>query len=149
MTLIVEMVHRKEERPDPRFFSCHGDNWKQLLILAETFGWKPQGSVSANDTNHPTADYDKHFKPNYEPESWAYCKAVTKDDANNIALALLDAHDAIKSGKVALLPKSRTTIFNDEFNEDRFLSINSDLSQQLLLFGLFASQGGFLFAWDD
>jgi hypothetical protein len=149
MTFIVEMVHRKEDRPDPRSFSCHGDTWRQLLTLAETFGWQPAGSVNANDTEHPTVDYDKYFKTNYEPEELAYCKAVAKEDAKNIAMALLDAHEAIKSGKVATLPKSRTTIFNEALTEDEFISINSDIGQQLLQFGLFASQGGFLFAWDD
>jgi len=149
MALIVEMVHRKEDRPEPGFFSCHRDTWKQLLTLAETFGWQPQGSVIANDPEHPTADYDEHFQPNYEPGEWAYCKAVTKSDANNIAEALLEAHDAIKSGKVAMLPKSRSTIFNEDMTEAEFLAINSDIGQQLLQFGLFASQGGFLFAWDD
>ena len=149
MAFIVEMVHRKEDCAEPRFYSCHRDTWEQLLTLAEMFGWHPSGTVNANDLDHPTADYDKHFQPNYEPEEWAYCKAVTKEDASNIALALLNAHDAIKSGKVAMLPKSRTTIFKQDMTEDEFISINNDIGQQLLQFGLFASQGGFLFAWDD
>ena len=149
MAFIVEMVHRKEDCPAPRSFACHSDTWRQLLTLAETFGWQPEGTVNSNDTEHPTLDYDKHFKANYEPQEWAYCKAVTKEDAKNIALALLDANEAIKSGKVAMLPKSQTTIFNEALTEDEFLAINSNIGQQLLQFGLFASQGGFLFALDD
>ncbi len=149
MAYIVEMVHGNEDQSEPRFFSCHGDTWRQLLTLAETFGWQPSGSVNANRLDHPTADYDEHFKPNYEPEEWAYCKAVSKEDANKIALALIDAYDALKSGKVALLPKSRSTIFKEDLTEDESLSINSNIGQQILQFGLFASQGGFLFAWDD
>ena len=149
MTYIVEMVHRKEDRAEPGFFSCHGDTWRQLLTLAEAFGWRPSGSVNANDLDNPTADYDNHFKPNYEPEEWAYCKAITKEDGNNIAKALLDAYQAIKTGKVAMLPKSRSTIFKASLSEEEFQSINSDLGQQILQFGHFASQGGFLFAWDD
>jgi hypothetical protein len=85
MAFIVEMVHRKEDCPEPRFYSCHRDTWKQLLTLAETFGWQPSGSVNANDIDHPTVDYDKHFKPTYDPDEWAYCKAVSKEDAKNIA----------------------------------------------------------------
>jgi hypothetical protein len=149
MTFIVQMVHRTEDCPEPLFYSCHRDTWKQLLTLAETFGWQPSGAANANDTEHPTADYDKHFKPNYDPEEWAYCKAVTKEDAKNIAIALLQAHDAVKSGKVTMLPNSRSFILNDSLTKDDFHSINSSLDQQILQFGLFASQGGFLFACDD
>jgi hypothetical protein len=42
MALIVEMVHTKEDRSEPGFFSCHRDTWKQLLMLAETFGRQPR-----------------------------------------------------------------------------------------------------------
>ena len=149
MAFVVEMVHRKEDCPEPRFYSCHRDTWKQLLTLAETFGWQPSGSVNANDIDRPTADYDKHFKPTYDPDEWAYCKAVTKEDAKNIAIALLKANDAIKSGKVAILTKSKSTIFKNSLSEEEFQSINSNIGQQILQFGLFASQGGFLFAIDD
>ena len=149
MAFIVEMVHRKEDCPEPRFYSCHRDTWKQLLTLAETFGWQPSGSVNANDFDHPTADYDEHFKPTYDPDEWAYCKAVSKEDAKNIAVALLKANDAIKSSKVAILPKAKSTIFKNSLSEEDFQSINSSIGQQILQFGLFASQGGFLFAWDD
>ncbi len=149
MAFIVEMVHRKEDCPEPQLYSCHRDTWKQLLTLAETFGWQPSGSVNANDINHPTVDYDEHFKPTYDPDEWAYCKAVSKKDAKNIAVALLIADDAIKSGKVAILPKTKSTIFKNSLSEEEFQSINSSIGQQILQFGLFASQGGFLFAWDD
>jgi hypothetical protein len=149
MAFIVEMVHREEDCPDPQFYSCHRDTWKQLLTLAETFGWEPSGSVNANDIEHPTVDYDKHFKPTYDPDEWAYCKAVSKEDAKNIAVALLRAVDAIKSGKVAILPKAKSTIFKNLLSEEELQSINSSIGQQILQFGLFASQGGFLFAWDD
>jgi hypothetical protein len=141
MAFIVEMVHRKEDCPEPRFYSCHRDTWKQLLTLAEAFGWQPSGSVNANDIDHPTVDYD--------PDEWAYCKAVSKEDAKNIAVALLRADDAIKSGKVALLSKGKSTIFKNSLSEEEFQSINSSIGQQILQFGLFASQGGFLFALDD
>ena len=149
MAFIVEMVHRKEDCPEPRSYSCHRDTWKQLLTLAENFGWEPSGSVNANDIDHPIIDYDKHFNPTYDPEEWAYCKAVSKEDAKNIAVALLRADDAIKSGKVALLSKEKTTIFKNSLSEEEFQSINSSIGQQILQFGLFASQGGFLFALDD
>ena len=111
------MVHRKEDCSEPRFYSCHRDTWKQLLTLAETFGWQPSGSVNANDIEHPTVDYDEHFKPTYDPDEWAYCKAVSKEDAKNIAVALLKADDAIKSGKVAILPKTKSTIFKNSLSE--------------------------------
>jgi hypothetical protein len=78
-----------------------------------------------------------------------YCKAVSKEDAKNIAVALLKADDAIKSGKVAILPKTKSTIFQNSLSDENFQSINSSIGQQILQFGLFASQGGFLFAWDD
>ena len=143
------MVHRKEDCPDPRFYSCHRDTWKQLLTLAETFGWQPSGSVNANDIDHPKIDYDEHFKPTYDPDEWAYCKAVSKEDAKNIAIALLKADAAIKSGKVAILPRAKSIIFKKSLSEQEFQSINSSIDQQFLKFGLFASQGGFLFAWDD
>ena len=81
--------------------------------------------------------------------SWGYCKAVAKEDAKNIAIALLKAHDAIKAGKIALFPKAQSTIFRDSLSAEEFESINSSLGKQVLEFGLFASQGGFLFAWDD
>jgi hypothetical protein len=149
MAFIVEMVHRKEDCPEPLFYSCHRDTWKQLLILAETFGWKPSGPVNSNDIDHPTVDYDNHFKPTYDPEEWTYCKAVSKEDAKNIAVALLKADDAIKSGKVVILAKAKSTIFKNSLSEEEFQSINSNIGQQILQFGQFASQGGFLFAWDD
>ena len=149
MAFIVEMVHRKEDCPEPRLYSCHRDTWKQLLTLAETFGWQPSGSVKANDIEHPMVDYDKHFKPTYDPDEWAYCKAVSKEDAKNIAIALLKADDEIKLGKIAIFSKTKSTIFKNSLSEDEFQSINSSIGQQLLQFRLFASQGGFLFAWDD
>ena len=149
MAFIVEMVHRKEDCPKPQVYSCHRDTWKQLLTLAESFGWQPNGSVNANDIDHPTVDYDEHFNPTYDPDEWAYCKAVTKEDAKNIAIALLKAEDAIKSGKVVILPKAKSTIFKNSLSEKDFQSINSSIGQQIPQFGLFASQGGFLFAWDD
>jgi len=149
MAFIVEMVHRKEDCPDPQFYSCHRDTWKQLLTLAETFGWQPSGSVNANDIEHPTVDYDKHFKPTYDPDEWGYCKAVSKEDAKNIAIALHKANDEINSGKIALFPKAQSTIFKNSLSAEEFESINSSLSEQVLEFALFASQGGFIFAWDD
>jgi hypothetical protein len=149
MAFIVEMVHRKEDCPEPRLYSCHRDTWKQILTLAETFGWQPTGSVNADDIEHPMVDYDKHFKPSYDPDEWAYCKAVSKEDAKNIAAALFRADDAIKSGKVAIFPKAKSTIFANSLSEEELLSINSSIGQQILQFGLFASQGGFLFALDD
>jgi hypothetical protein len=149
MTFIVEMIHKKEDCPEPRFYSCHRDTWKQLLTLAETFGWQPSGSVNANDIDHPTADYDKHFRPTYDPEEWGYCKAVSKEDAKNIAIALYKANDAINSGKITLLPKAQSTIFKDTLSAEEFELINSSLGKQVLEFGMFAYQGGFLFAWDD
>jgi hypothetical protein len=48
-----------------------------------------------------------------------------------------------------LLPKSRATIFKNSLTEEEFNSINSSLGPQVLEFGEFASQGSFLFAWDD
>ena len=149
MAFIVEMVHKKEDCPEPRFYSCHRDTWKQLLTLAENFGWEPSGSVSANDIDRLTVDYDKYCKPTYDPDEWAYCKAVSKEDAKNIAVALLRADDAIKSGKVTILPKAKSIIFKNSLSEEEFQSINSSIGQQILQFGLFASQGGFLFALDD
>jgi hypothetical protein len=94
------------------------------LTLAETFGWQPSGSINANDIDHPTVDYDEHFKPTYDLDEWAYCKAVSKEDAKNIAIALLKANDAIKSGKVAFLPKTKSTIFKNSLSEEEFQSIN-------------------------
>ena len=149
MAFIVEMVHRKEDCPEPRFYSCHRDTWKQLLTLAETFGWQPSGPVNANDIDHPTADYDKHFKPTYDPDEWAYCKAVSKEDAKNIAIALLKTDDAIKSGNVAILQKAKSTIFKNSLSEEEFQTINNSIGQQILQLRLFTSQGGFLFALDD
>ena len=149
MAFIVEMVHRKKDCPDPQFYSCNRDTWKQLSTLAETFGWQPCVSVNANDIDHPTANYDEHFKPTYDPDEWAYCKAVSKKDAKNIAIALLKADDAIKSGKVAILLKAKSKIFKNSVSEEEFQTINSNIGQQILQFRLFASQGVFLFAWDD
>jgi hypothetical protein len=94
-------------------------------------------------------DYNKHFKPTYDPDDWAYCKAVTKDDVKNIAVALLRADDAIKSGKVAILSKANSTIFKNSLSEEQLQTINSSIGQQIPQFELFASQGGFLFAWDN
>ena len=74
---------------------------------------------------------------------------ANKEDAENIAVALLRADDAIKSGKVAILPKAKSTIFKNSLSEEELQSFNSNIGQQILQFGLFASQGGFLFAWDE
>lgn len=106
--------------------------WKQLLTLAENFGWEPSGSVNANDIDHPTIDYEKHFKPTYDPDEWAYCKAVSKEDAKNIAVALLRVDDAIKSGKVTILPKAKSIIFKNSLSEEEFQSINNSITNPLL-----------------
>ena len=149
MALIVEMIHRKEDCDKPLSFSLNGESWKRLLTLAQTFGWKPSGTVPADSPSETSAEYLKFFKPNYEPEEWAYCKAVTKEDASNIAVALLAAYDNIKSGKVVLMSKERPAIFADEISEQEFQSISGSIEKIILEFGFFASQGGFLFAWDD
>jgi hypothetical protein len=39
--------------------------------------------------------------------------------------------------------------FKNSLSAEEFESINSSIGQQILQFGLFASKGGFLFAWDD
>ena len=106
--------------------------WKQLLTLAENFGLEPSGSVNANDIDHPTIDYEKHFKPTYDPDEWAYCKAVSKEDAKNIAVALLRVDDAIKSGKVTILPKAKSIIFKNSLSEEEFQSINNSITNPLL-----------------
>jgi hypothetical protein len=49
---------------------------------------------------------------------------VAKEDAKNIAIALLKAHDAINAGKIALLPKAQSTIFRDSLSTEEFESIN-------------------------
>jgi hypothetical protein len=149
MAFIVEMIHKKEGQAQPRSFALSGDSWKQLLAIARTFGWQPKGTVPADDPADCSAEYLNLFKPDYEPEEWAYCKAVTKDDASNIAVALLAAYDAFKSGKILPMPQRQPTALAENYETVGFEAISGDVGQKLLQFGLFASQGGFLFAWDD
>ena len=75
-------------------------------------------------------------------------------------LALLERpvfdHLALKLGLIYLSPILKKNIngalirsLRISLSEEEFQSINSSIGQQILQFGLFASQGGFLFAWDD
>lgn len=149
MTYIVEMARGEIGEPNHLTFACSGSAWKQLLPIAKSFGWNPKGTIPDERMAKWTKDYDRYFQPTYDPEEWAYCKKISKEDARNIATALIAAAAAIKAGEAIVVKNSNPVIFRDDLTQAEFEHINSKSIDLFLKFADFAFGGSFAFAWDD
>lgn len=149
MVFIVEMAHRAPRETDSREFSCGKATWEQLLALGKTFGWKPHGVVPDSKAMATNPEYMKFFRPNYEPDEWAYCKMITAEDANALADALQRAADAIRSNKIELYEKKQPLLLRDGMTPEELSTANAPPSEVLHEFIRFLRNGEFVFAWDD
>jgi hypothetical protein len=145
MTYIVEMLRLKESGITPAEHRCHGDSWNKFIAIAQTFGWSAKGSEPDEDSD----EYMEYFKPTYKPEQWGHQKIVSSVDALEMSKALKRALDEITTGKISLIPFSRTTLISDFLDDAESLEITDDFLAQMKRFEEFARGGGFVFAWDD
>ena len=149
MTYIVEMLRTLDTGKPPAEFRCDGDSWKQLLAVAEKFGWKPKGTVPDKSFAKTYADYMEHFETSYKAKEWALCKCLTDEDAEALSIALNSALEAVKLGNVSRLPESRPVLLSDNLNEEQFDLLNTSFTGMIQRFAVFCAGGGFVFAWDD
>lgn len=150
MAFIVEMARGEPYTPAYAGFSVHAETWKGLLALAETFGWRPAGTVpDARFLKRSPDTYRAAFQPNYHPEEWQFAKRITDDDAREISDALRRAIAAIRAGKVALLERPGPYLIKDDMTEAELRAANALPSELVDGFASFAAGGGFAFAWDD
>ena len=149
MVFVVEMAHGIPDSPEFQEFSCSAGTWEQLLSLGKTFGWAPHGAAPDPKAAVGNSEYIKFFRPNYEPEEWAYCKMFTSEDASALADALQRAAEAFRAGNVELLEKKRPLLLRDDMTPEELFAANAPPSEALHDFIRFLRHGEFVFAWDD
>lgn len=91
----------------------------------------------------------KFFRPDYEPDEWAYSKMFTADDAYALADALQRAMDTIRISNVALFEKNGPILLRDNMTPEELSAANVPPSEALHGFINFLRHGQFVFAWDD
>lgn len=116
--------------------------------LHRAYGWKPAGTVP-DPLASRREDYEKFFKPNYDPDAWAYCKCISDTDAKNLSTSLAKAVIAIHNGDAILPLRPRQTVIGDNLSVDDMTRINLPDEVLVSKFVEFTAQGGFAFAWDD
>lgn len=147
--LIVEMVRGKPGQPQFTTFDLQVKTWRQLLEVAETFGWTPEGTVMHERSARTNPDYIARFQPTYQVEPWGYCKRVTDTDAASLSSALVSAYKAINGGDFAPLQRQNQVLISEDMTESEFKRLNLSANDSLRDFAEFTSKGGFIFAWDD
>ena len=148
MVYIVEMCEYPVDRENKRLFSCHGSTWFKILDIAKKYGWIPKGTVLPEDASKYWEEYGK-FEDTYEPEEWAYCKAVSEEDANNLADALERALGDINDKFFEGYKKPPVPIIVEDFDGTSTV-YKSGISEKFLReFIQYLREGAFCFAWDD
>lgn len=148
MTCIVEMVRGKLGESNFETHSCTAIQWKGMLDSARTFGWIPQGTVPDEFACNSYADYMSAFVPDYKPNEWRWCKRVSDMDARALSKALLQSSRSIIMQKLRE-EESEALQIGERMNSATLERINLSVPQCIDAFCLFASKGGFAFAWDD
>src|SRR5450755_973834 len=149
MAFIVEMVRRGTAESEDEFHSCSASSWRQLLVLAGSFGWQPEGTIRDEAMARGRDEYDKWFKPTYDVEDWANCKRLSEADARHLGEALIAAHDAIANGRFIDMHTLGPGIFRDDMSTTETTRVNADSLTRIQSFAEFALGGSFAFAWDD
>jgi len=149
MVCIVEMGRGDPYAPGYEDYSCSGDVWRQLLDLAQAYGWNPQGTLRDEHSARYTESYEKYFEPNYEPREWSHCKQVGKEDAHQLATALVIAKMAIDAGESSVVFERGPVLIVEGLTFAEMARVNAKPVDLIDGFARFLYGGGFRFAWDD
>lgn len=149
MVCIVEMGRGEPNTPGYENYSCSGDTWRQLLNLAQTYGWDPKGTLPDEHSARYTENYEKYFEPNYEPREWSHCKRVDTADADELATSLVIAKMAIDAGEEKIVFERGPILIGDSLTFAEMARINANPVDLINSFAKFLYDGGFRFAWDD
>jgi hypothetical protein len=138
-------VLRSMHAPDPqrRTFYCSGQVWYDSLDLARKRGWRPAGTVPADESREAWARagrFDSSFKPRLRP----YVKQVSPQDAANLAHSLERA-----LGDPVEMAMLRVRL-NAQRVREPLTPADRPLSSPFLRdFIAFLHRGPFVFAWRD
>ena len=147
MAFVVEMARGRPGSPGFQTFSCPGRVWRDMLAIARSFGWVPQGTMP--DPRPWSPDYKFYFEPTYDPDDWAYSKQITAEDAANLAAAVRRANAAISEGTLDPSGGHPPVLIREGMNAWEMLMANARLADLLPRFARFAEAGAFVFAWDE
>ena len=145
----VSEVPLPEGQEPHRFFSCHARTWENALALGKKFGWKPMGTVPADEER---GNWEKlgSFKNNYEPGDWVYIKRVLAEDAASLADALSTVHLLLKEGAVVVEEGHRPALLKWHMTPEEFEKNNRGITTEFLEeFIAFLRKGTFEFTYDD
>jgi hypothetical protein len=145
MQFIVSMVRNNIEPGGRDRFSCSSSAWELLIEVAQTFGWKAQGTTYRLPTEENPEQDARH---DYRPGSRRDFKFVTRSDATAWAHALsearksshLDAMIGTRPGVVTLPP---------ETSAEALGSANAPFAVVMNEFIQYAFGGAFCFAQAD
>lgn len=136
---IVDMVRDAAESGGRDRFSCTVGAWLLLIELAETFGWRPRGTIYVPEHTSGSARHD------YRPGDAMDRKRVEVDDAIGWATALDKAR---RSPHFATLIGDRPgkTRLGNNVNDDQVRSANAPFTTVMDEFVAYAYGGAFSFA---
>jgi hypothetical protein len=141
-------VLRKRGAPDPerRSFYCSGQVWYDLLDLGRKHGWRPIGTVPADEALEAW-DRQQSADNGFEPRLRPYLKQFRVEDALGLAVALERAlADPVEMAMLRIaLDSARHEMFADVAAR-----MHRPLSSEFLRdFVAFLRKGPFVFAWRD
>jgi hypothetical protein len=135
---MVEMFRAAQEANGRDRFSCSAQEWKLLLSVGETFGWKPRGTTYELPAN---SKVDDPARRDYEPGERSDKKRVDGEDARNWARALEAAR---RSAQLATVVENHLKVMSPR--PDLGLVALHTLMKE---FGEYAYGGSFTFAHSD
>jgi hypothetical protein len=137
---------RKAPGLEERSFYCTGQVWYDMLDLARKHGWRPAGTIPAEEAREAWA---REARPDvgFEPRLRPYVKQVRAEDAVALANALERAlADPVEMAMLRIrLDSARHEVFDGLMTRTP-----RPLSSELLRdFIAFVRKGPFVFAWCD
>jgi hypothetical protein len=142
-------ILRMRSAPDPRrrSFYCSGQVWYDTLDLARKHGWRPAGTMPAEDAHDAWASKggcDGTFEPRLRP----YVKEVRAEDAAALADALTRAlGDPVEMAMLRIALDAARDVRHPEHMP---AAAQRPLSSAFLRdFIVFLRKGPFVFAWRD
>ena len=141
-------VLRNRAAPDPerRTFYCSGQVWYDILDLGRKQGWRPIGTLPAEEARAAWAQEEKR-DDGFEPRLRPYVKQFRIEDALGRAVALERAlADPVEMAMLRIaLGSGRHEVF-DRVTPGRARPLSSEVLRD---FVTFLRKGPFVFAWRD
>jgi hypothetical protein len=125
---------------------CSGQAWYESLDLARKYGWRPAGTMPAEEAYEAWRRAGE-FEPSFEPRLRPYVKQVSAQDARGMADALERA-----LGNPAEMAMLRVALHG---SRTRRGAVRADAENRLMSpmflcdFVEFLRSGPFVFAWRD